>query len=321
MKTSKFLSLAIGAITLLSLTACSGNSTNTTKDVTPTAIALSSSSIEMEEGATDTLTAVLTPSDATGTITWASQDESVATVSNGIVTGIAAGNTTIVATCGSLSATCAVTINTPKGNYSCLNGSNYYLIYMDDNTAASLGDKVVEDLRPDDSSKFLYVWNNTYTAGTCSGPNAFGEVADWVNMIVTNVGWSGLGFNCTDMNLLNGLATVTDNPNDYYLHIAIKGTSPVTHLFAVDGTAGSAKIVLGPSSFTDNGATYPKYSDYTTDGEWNQIDVPVSYLTKQGLSFTTDNTNPQNVFWALSGGTQGTQLQIDGIFFYKKASE
>lgn len=316
MKISKFFALGLSAFMLV-FASCGSDDSGV---VSPTAITLSSTTISVTEGAADTLTATLTPTDATGTITWASQNTAVATVNGGIVTGVAEGTTTIVATCGSLTATCAVTVSKAATENAALKGSDYYLIYMDDATATSLGSKVVADLRTDDVTKFLYVWDNTYAAGTCVGPNAFGEVDNWIYMIVQSVGWSGLGFNCQDMTLLNKLAEVTNNPNDYYLHIAIKGTSATSHLFGIDGTAGSAKVVLGPKSFTDNGTTYQPYADYTKDGEWNQIDIPVSYLTNQGLSYTTGNTAALNIFWALSGGVQGTELQIDGIFFYKKAA-
>lgn len=59
-------------------------------------------------GIVGTLTATPTPSDTTDDIVWTSSNESVATVSNGVVTIVGIGTATITATCGSYSATCAV---------------------------------------------------------------------------------------------------------------------------------------------------------------------------------------------------------------------
>lgn len=74
-----------------------------------TAIELNKSSTEIKCGNTETLTATPTPSNTTDSISWASSDESVATVSNGVVTAVGLGNATITVTCGSQSDTCDVT--------------------------------------------------------------------------------------------------------------------------------------------------------------------------------------------------------------------
>lgn len=77
--------------------------------VTGIGVAPSTLAIDVDEEAE--LTATLSPSGATGTITWASSDTGVATVSNGVVTGESAGTATITATCGDYSDTCAVTVS------------------------------------------------------------------------------------------------------------------------------------------------------------------------------------------------------------------
>lgn len=58
-----------------------------------------------------TITLVPTVSPAGSTITWASDDTSKATVSDGVVTGVAEGSATITATNGTASATCTVTVS------------------------------------------------------------------------------------------------------------------------------------------------------------------------------------------------------------------
>lgn len=56
------------------------------------------------------LVASFLPEGTSGTITWASSDTAKATVSDGVVTGVAAGNAVITATCGDAVAVCNVTV-------------------------------------------------------------------------------------------------------------------------------------------------------------------------------------------------------------------
>lgn len=62
---------------------------------------------------TETLTASVTPADTTDIVAWSTSDANVATVSEGTVTAVGEGTATITATCGTYSATCAVTIELP----------------------------------------------------------------------------------------------------------------------------------------------------------------------------------------------------------------
>jgi hypothetical protein len=78
------------------------------------AVAVNPTTAAVKPGATVTLSATVTPEDATDkTITWSSSDEKVATVDGGKVTGVAEGNATITATTksGDKTATCTVTVS------------------------------------------------------------------------------------------------------------------------------------------------------------------------------------------------------------------
>lgn len=83
-------------------------------DVTAvTGVTLSAETLTIEEGSADILTATVTPADASNKhVIWSSADETIATVTNGQVTGVGAGQTTITVTTedGGFTATCAVTI-------------------------------------------------------------------------------------------------------------------------------------------------------------------------------------------------------------------
>lgn len=73
-------------------------------------ITLDKSTAVVDVGSTVTITATTVPADAT--VTWTSSDATVATVSDGVVTGVANGEATITATNSTASATCAVTVGT-----------------------------------------------------------------------------------------------------------------------------------------------------------------------------------------------------------------
>ena len=76
-----------------------------------TGITLDKTSLALTVGNVETLVAAVTPADTTDKVTWASGDDSVATVDAvGKVTAVGVGETTITAQAGSVSATCAVKV-------------------------------------------------------------------------------------------------------------------------------------------------------------------------------------------------------------------
>ena len=83
----------------------------TAKNVAVTGVTLDKSEVSITVGKTATLTATITPSNATNkNVSWTSSDEGVATVENGVVTAVAEGSATITVTTedGKYSASCEV---------------------------------------------------------------------------------------------------------------------------------------------------------------------------------------------------------------------
>ena len=80
-----------------------------------TGVNITEESIGIAIGSTETLTATLTPDGAVGTVVWSSDDDSIASVDqSGVVTGNAAGTTTITATVNGQSDTCTVRVVGPS---------------------------------------------------------------------------------------------------------------------------------------------------------------------------------------------------------------
>ena len=83
----------------------------TVEEIPATAIELSKTNVSLEQYKRATLTATLTPEDATTAITWSSSDEKIAVVSQGEVTAVGIGHAIITATAGEgVTATCEVTV-------------------------------------------------------------------------------------------------------------------------------------------------------------------------------------------------------------------
>ena len=74
-------------------------------------VTLNKTELTLEVGGEETLTVTVAPDDATDkTVAWTSDNTAVATVENGKVTAVAAGNATITAKAGDKTAACAVTV-------------------------------------------------------------------------------------------------------------------------------------------------------------------------------------------------------------------
>lgn len=90
-------------------------------------ISLNFRTIYLEIGETKTVTARISPSNATNqTVTWSSSNTNVATVSNGNITGVGTGIVTITATAGGKSASVQVNVRQASGGGSCAYGNTTY---------------------------------------------------------------------------------------------------------------------------------------------------------------------------------------------------
>lgn len=318
MKANKIIAVALAALTLVGFASCDKKDKDESKG-SDTALALNPTSAQLEVGQTVTIT-------ATVGATWSSSNTAVATVAVGndggksaIVTAIAEGSAVISATANGQTKTCVVAVRKQGGGGGAgqLKGTQVWPIILDEPTATANASKIVASFQPNDVDQFLYVWENTYSGGQATGLNFHGNSAGYTALVVGGAGWSGAGFFLGETS--QGITAakslreaIIANPDQYFLHMAIKSTDNYSHCFYFMGAENTgSKFVLGNHSVYDG----PVYQDFARDGAWHEFDIPMSaYAT--ALSQASIGADV-NVFVVLTEGTQGAQLNLDAVYFYK----
>lgn len=239
-----------------------------------------------------------------------------------------------------------------------LEGSNYYVIALDQATFEKIESKVVADFRPngaadgtpaDGKNKNLYIWNGYEPGAESVGPNYYLEQG-WTSF-QANGDWNGAGYfvpwafkeDGEDMayitetkNAVAKLKDIDGHYEDYYLHIAVKDlkTRDVFHNITLwyignaDGSDNKGTVVLGNIPNDDG---QKPYKDFRRDGEWQAFDIPLTLFQEQGLKFQytgelsltpakpDDNNVGTNILSHSSKTTLGVTFDYDAVFIYKKA--
>ena len=303
-----------------------------------TKLSLNESEITVKKDATFQLTANLD-------VTWTSANEKVATVSAGLVKGIAKGETTITAESkDGQKAACKVIVtddgeeNPPVDvdtykDFAQLQGSAYYVLFLQEGATKYLGDKVLYNFGPNDNagqgSRWLYTWDNTFVGGTAVGTDPFDMAEGWVAMAqVTSGTWAGMGLcvaindgnNPTgegaadDLAALNELQKNITNYDEWYFAVALKNS--------VQG-AGYDFNLIGSNVFdaatnkgVETGVGTLNIAPAAT-GEWVYKEYKLSEIP--GLEFGQFTSNGSNILTILGNPyMSGTQLDLGYAFLYKK---
>lgn len=308
MKANKFFAAALAALAFVGFTAC--------QQQQPTAFELSDNALQMKVGETHQLT-------ATNNVkieSWTSSNEQVATVNEGLITALAEGNAIISATAAGITKTCVVAVKN-EGSSSGgaqVKGSQIWPLVMDAITAEANESKIVSDFRPDDVEKFFYIWDATYAANdNPTGKNFAGNTEGFMALTVGAMGWSGGGFFLADSTTFAEAAeelrqAIVANPDDYFLHLAIKSTDQGSHTFYMLNNEAT-KFGIGANAVYDAPANTLK--NFTRDGSWAEFDIPMSTFA---AALSTPLSGGINAFVVLSEGVNGVQLNMDAVYFYKK---
>lgn len=277
---------------------------------------LSDSQIVLEVGATHQLTANVKVE------SWETSNAEVATVADGLILAVSEGTTIISAKAGAQSKSCVVKVNKKTsgggegGDGAKLPYKRVWAVLMDQVTYDANASIIACDARVDDTENFLYVWasGETYAAGESVGKNAYGNDEGYLAMTcVAPDGWSGMGFCVTKESSVQGLEelrqAILANPDNFFFHIAMKSTDNASHKLYVFNE-GANGFSVGTTEI-DGGAVF---CDFTRDGKWHEIDVPMSKFAAGLKTFESGH----NILAILSGAQVGAQVNIDAAFFYEK---
>jgi uncharacterized protein YjdB/endonuclease I len=273
--------------------------------VAVTSVTLSPTTLALKVGQTSTLTATISPTNATNkAVTWSSSNTAIATVANGVVTAVAAGSATITVTTsdGGHTATCTVTVTNVTTVLS-ISASN-----APDLPFGSL------TYNPASSSSYVVMayWNNVAptnvtNASTISYPN--------MSLLISNnkvLGLFSLTVSYTDSNSVTVTTTVNVRVTNVGASMGGQTTTTVTKTIAnvatanswVNGTAYTpwsldANITISSVS----GGNNAKY--YSSNSSWRIYQTDSGTLTVTGASGVTLSSITVT-FTAGSSGTLGS---------------
>ncbi len=297
--------------------------------VAVTGVTLNQSEAQMTVGGeTLTLTATVNPNNATDqSVSWSTSDANVATVENGVVTAVAAGNATITVTTtdGSFTATCAVTVSNPAPAAT--------VVTITDSDFPAWG----ESFTKDGVTVSAEMIDGMY--GNISGPGSFSTTLGnftkiEVNAMDVNIsgeGWSG---NWEKMTWTGNASSVsfTGDINGEEEGVTLKFTiepastpepepepaGEVTVVFAANNNTVERTVTL-PHTFKcswDNGMDGPDELDIIIHELYNDYYYCNSNMNASGSDQVEVGTeeDPQNDYITIKGVFEGTAT-VTGDYF------
>ena len=301
-------------------------------EVLPTGVTLSSSTLSVAVGKTATLTATVSPSNATNkTVTWTSSDSSVATVTDGTVKGVKAGTATItVKTTNGKTATCKVTV-TDSSVSTLKNTSTVSTDVANINETVTITGKASGGTTP---YKFAYYYKKSgasswttikdYSTSTTATFTPTAEADYSVKIVVKdNTGATAtqtLTVECMDLGTpLANNSTISATLVNIGTSVkmtgkASGGTSPYTYAFYYKAPNASAFTLIGTAYTTTTGSfTLNKEGVYTAKViAKDSAGTTVSKIfSVEAMDLGTDSlTNNSSV--SSTNVTAGTKVTITG---------
>lgn len=204
-----------------------------------------------------------------------------------------------------------------QSTFDIASGSDYVLIATGSTFANQVKDagKVKADYNVDNSRYNFSLWEGTMTGATATGTNSFGYDEEYSCVkVVGGKGWSGAGYApaaATDMSMID---------DSYWLHFSMKTTNEISKSAPYAIVIGeNAHFTIGSAPFVDGTNKYAVLGDFYRNGEWYSFDIPMTEIKKYGApAFLGNSSYKNNILSVLAGGTDGVEVNLDGVFFYKK---
>lgn len=216
------------------------------------------------------------------------------------------------------------------------NGSNFYLIALDDASYQQISSKVVADFRARD----IWCWESgdAYPGITPTGTNWRGNTEEWfaVGININAMGWFGIGW-CLTVNsdkapfatIIPKLADIEKDYQNYYLHLAMKAQHDGVYRITLN--PDKSPVWNGDANQNESDARFDlgakSQFNFTRDGEWHEVEIPMSYFFERGLDYAGAEgqaklLNGDNIFVITGAGSADgpspTSVEIDAIYIYKK---
>lgn len=263
----------------------------------------SKSSVSLNVGGSTTLSATYyrtvdgvkdTETDVTSYAAWTSSNPSVATVSGGKITGVAAGTATITATYNGYKATTTVTVNNVMG----------YDLVMSTSTLSIQAE----------STASLAVYYVTYTNGVETSRTDVTSSAKWKTSMSSIAMVSG----GTVTGVSAGQAVVTATYQSYSKSCTVTVTKkPVTYTYALEVKLADSSINVGET--TTATATYITYADgvkssskdVTSSASWSSGKTTVA--TVSGGTITGKSSGTSAIKATYSGYTASATVTVSDV--------
>lgn len=241
-----------------------------------------------------------------------------------------------------LGASAQYTAESPYMEPTVANGKIFDLVIANEGCVDGLkaAGKTVNDMRVNEETRFLYVWDNTFIGADASFPGVgYNDMQfdGFPAFSVGTVGWSGAGFclvkpgDTTPAGYKGGNTSHWNDNTRFHLAYCTPGTAPESIGLVIgnkdpmtgaglseDQVAGNtpAKIALG-NPFNDNGEIYPAVGPAAT-ADWQAIDISFSDIKKifPGFAYQKVDDWTGNIVAVLGGATTGRALAIDCCYFY-----
>lgn len=230
---------------------------------TDVTLTLNVKSLTLNIGQSEKITATVLPENTSDkTVTWTSDNEAIATVAaDGTVTGVSVGVANITATCGDVSATCKVTVNSVPAATVTINVSN---------TKIYVGDKLTlsATVAPNNTTDKTLIW-------TCSTPEIATINAQTGELTAIAPGEARIKATCGEA---TGMATVTIIPIP-----ATSVTISTADMTLLVGQTGKLAATVFPENTTDKNIVWESDNDaiatVTSDGTITAVSIGVTNIT------------------------------------------